>query len=51
MSTLLEKIRQSLRAESISYLEICQLQDLYDRGLIPENDIELLEAAGVPENL
>lgn len=44
----LEYLRGELRAERISYGEINELM-----GLIPyieKNDVELLEAAGVPEN-
>ena len=43
----LEEIRKELRSESISYGELCELQCLAD--CIEEDDIELLEAAGVPE--
>ena len=44
----LEELRKELRAESISYGEIAELQDLIQ--YIDKNDVELLEAAGVPEN-
>jgi hypothetical protein len=43
----LEYLRTELRAERISYGELVELQ-----GLIPfieKDDVELLEAAGVPE--
>lgn len=44
----LEYLRKELRAERISYGELAELQ-----GLVPfiePNDVELLEAAGVPES-
>ena len=44
----LEYIRQELRAERISYGELAELQGLVEH--IDEGDIELLQAAGVPEN-
>ena len=43
----LEYLRQELRAERISYGELSELQSL--SGYIDDWDIELLEAAGVPE--
>lgn len=43
----LEYLRGELRAERISYGEIAELQDLVPH--IEPGDIELLEAAGVPE--
>jgi hypothetical protein len=43
----LEYLRQELRAERISYGELQELQSLVD--FIEEGDVELLEAAGVPE--
>jgi hypothetical protein len=43
----LECLRAELRAECISYGELVCLQDL--AGFICESDVELLEAAGVPE--
>lgn len=43
----LEALRAALRAENISMGELIELQDLQD--YIPEGDVELLEAAGVPE--
>lgn len=43
----LEYLRQELRAERISYGELAELQSLKDH--IDDGDVELLEAAGVPE--
>jgi hypothetical protein len=43
----LEYLRQELRAERISYGELVELQSLAEH--IEEGDVELLEAAGVPE--
>jgi len=43
----LEYLRQELRAERISYGELAELQSLAQH--IEPCDIELLEAAGVPE--
>ena len=43
----LEYLRQELRKERISYGELAELESLVD--FIDENDVELLEAAGVPE--
>lgn len=43
----LEYLRGELRAERISYGELAELQSLAEH--IPAGDIELLEAAGVPE--
>lgn len=45
----LEELRAILRSESISYGELHELQDFGARGLIAPDDVELLEAAGVPE--
>jgi hypothetical protein len=45
----LEYLRGELRAERISYGELAELQSMADEGLIPSDDLELLEAAGVPE--
>lgn len=42
----LEYLRGQLRAEQISYGELCELQCLAD--YIDPGDVELLEAAGVP---
>lgn len=47
ISKRLEYLRKELRAERISYGELAELQDLAE--YIAEDDIELLEAAGVPE--
>jgi hypothetical protein len=44
----LEYLRGELRAERISWSEIAELQGLADR--IPDHDIELREAAGLPEH-
>jgi hypothetical protein len=43
----LEYLRGQLRAECISYGELFELQDLIP--FIDKGDVELLEAAGVPE--
>jgi len=43
----LEEIREELNNESISYGELVELQELTE--FIDENDVQLLEAAGVPE--
>lgn len=43
----LEQLRAALRSESISYGELAELQSLADH--IEPGDVELLEAAGVPE--
>lgn len=43
----LEYLRQELQAERISYGELAELESL--KGYIRPGDIELLEAAGVPE--
>lgn len=45
----LEYLRGELRAERISYAEISELRDYADAGAIDPGDVELLEAAGVPE--
>jgi len=44
----LEYLRQELRQECISYSELFELQSLVE--YIDAGDVELLEAAGVPEN-
>lgn len=44
----LEYLRGELRAERISYGELAELQSLAKH--IDTNDVELLEAAGVPEH-
>lgn len=43
----LEQLRKALRAENISYGELAELHSL--AGYIDPSDVELLEAAGVPE--
>jgi len=43
----LEYLRGELRAEQISWGELHELQELAEH--IPAGDVELLEAAGVPE--
>lgn len=43
----LEYLRRELRAEQISYGELAELQSLVK--YIEPGDVELLEAAGVPE--
>jgi hypothetical protein len=43
----LEEIREELNDESISYGELVELQELTE--FIEEDDVQLLEAAGVPE--
>lgn len=48
MKERLEYLRQELRAERISYGELAELQSLVE--YIEEGDVELLEAAGVPED-
>lgn len=45
--TRLEYLRRELRAERISYGELAELQGLAE--FIEPGDVELLEAAGVPE--
>ena len=44
----LEKLRESIRKENISYEELAELQSL--EGYIDKEDKELLEWAGVKEN-
>ena len=44
----LEYLRQEIRDERISYGELVELADL--APYIESGDVELLEAAGVPEN-
>ena len=43
----LEELREELRQERISYGELFELQSLVEH--IDSGDVELLEAAGVPE--
>ena len=45
----LEYLRGELRAERISYAELAELQSLAEH--IEPGDVELLEAAGVPEEV
>jgi hypothetical protein len=42
-------LREQIENESISYFEIAELQALGDEGLIPEEDLELRQWAGLPE--
>ena len=44
----LEYLRKELREERISYGELAELQSLID--YIGLDDVELLQAAGIPEN-
>ena len=44
----LEYLRGELQAERISYGELTELQSLAE--YIDPSDVELLEAAGIPEN-
>lgn len=43
----LEELRDALHAENISYAELSDISSLYE--YIGDDDVELLEAAGVPE--
>lgn len=43
----LEQLRKALRAEKISYGELAELESL--KEYIDENDVELRQAAGIPE--
>lgn len=45
----LEYLRGELNAERISYSELHELQCLGEQGHIPESDVQLREAAGLPE--
>jgi len=47
IKTRLEYLRKEIEAERISYGEISELQSLSE--YIPADDVQLLEAAGVPE--
>ena len=47
MRDRLEELRAELRAETISYGELVELESLAE--YIDENDVELLEAAGINE--
>jgi hypothetical protein len=44
----LEELRTELQGECISYGELAELASLAE--FIEEGDVELLQAAGVPEN-
>lgn len=48
MEKRLEELRTKLRNECISYGELAELQSLAEH--IDKNDVELLQAAGVPED-
>ena len=45
----LEQLRSALRSQNISWGDLAELQGLAEAGAIPADDLELLEAAGVPE--
>lgn len=45
----LEVLREAIREERISYYQLYVLQSLGDEGLIPDDDLELLQWAGVEE--
>ncbi len=45
----LEYLRGELRAERLSYGDLAELQALGQEGRIPADDLELREAAGLPE--
>ena len=47
IKTRLEELRTELRGECISYGELAELASLAE--FIEEDDVELLQAAGVPE--
>jgi hypothetical protein len=46
----LEELRKELEAERISYGELIELQAMGAAGLIPEDDVQMREAAGLPEH-
>lgn len=46
----LEYLRGELRAQLISYDELYELQGYGEDGHIPADDLELREAAGLPEH-
>jgi hypothetical protein len=48
MSERLEYLREQIRAESISWSELADLQGLAE--FVDKDDVELLEWAGVPEH-
>lgn len=45
----LDYLRGEIEAERISMMELLELQGYGEAGLIPDNDILLLQWAGVPE--
>ncbi len=45
----LTHLRAAIEAENISMGEILYLQGMAEDGLIPDHDVDLLLAAGVPE--
>jgi hypothetical protein len=47
ITTRLEELRAAIRAESISYGEIAELQGLAEH--VTRGDVELAEWAGIPE--
>lgn len=49
MMDRLDYLRGEIEAERISMGELLELQGLADEGLIPDHDVVLLFAAGVPE--
>ena len=49
ISARLEYLRGELRGERISYGELHELQGYGETGHIPADDVELREAAGLPE--
>ena len=49
MNTKLEQIRENLRDECLSWMDVALLEQMARDGEIPKDDIEMLEAAGVPE--
>ena len=48
-SSRLEELRTVLRDASFSYADLAELQQMALHNQIPAGDLELLEAAGVPE--
>lgn len=46
----LEYLRQQIDDECISMMEIMELQDYGERGLIPLHELKLLQWAGVDED-
>ena len=49
MNTKLEQIRENLRDECLSWMDVDLLEQMARDGEIPKDDIEMLEVAGVPE--